>query len=158
MKEIKLTRGFVAQVDDEDYEYLNQFHWYPQKGHNTYYAKRKIFHNGTQDTILMHRDIMNTPKDMEVDHRDHDGLNNQKSNLRNCTHRQNQINKIVISSSPYRGVTWVLKRKKWKIKARIKVYGRGIHLGYFRTEEMAALAYNEAAKKYFGEFAVLNII
>ena len=106
----------------------------------------------------MHRDIMKTPKGLEVDHKDYNGLNNQRFNLRNCTHRQNQINKIVISLAPYRGVSWVLKRKKWKIKARIKVNGRNIHLGYFKTEEAAALAYNEAAIKYFGEFAVLNII
>lgn len=149
----------VAQVDDEDYEYLSQFRWYPLNLKQTTYAKRKIYHDGIQETIMMHREIMKTPKGMEVDHRDRNGLNNQKSNLRNCTRSQNMMNRETpeVSSSKYRGVMWVLKRKKWKVKACIKTNGVSKHIGYFDVdEEAAARAYDREAMIRHGEFAQLN--
>jgi len=156
MKKIKLSNGMKALVDDEDYEYLSQFRWYPLNTRMTTYAKRKIYINGGQITILMHREIMKTPQELEVDHRDHNGLNNQRGNLRNCTHGQNDINKISNNPNGYRGVEWVLKRKKWKIRARIKRGGVSKHLGYFKTLEDAARAYDKASLEYDAEFAVLN--
>lgn len=93
MKEIKLTQGKVVLVDDEDYEYLNQFKWYALKNHRTYYAQRVIQNNYIKRTLKMHRVIMDTPCGLEVDHIDGDGLNNQKCNLRNCTFAENRKNR-----------------------------------------------------------------
>jgi hypothetical protein len=157
MKEIKLTRDQVALVDDEDYEYLNQFKWQAYKGERTYYACRHT-RKGDVEREIMHRVIMNTPKGMEVDHIDHNGLNNQKYNLRNCTRSQNQSNRIsCVGTSKYLGV--VISSKglfKGRIEASLTANGVIIHLGVFKTEEDAARAYDEAAKRYHGEFANLN--
>jgi hypothetical protein len=98
MKEIKLSqhgknRGkYVALVDDEDYEYLNQWEWSVAIGCYTNYAARSI--RGKSCKIAMHRIIMNTPDNLTVDHKDHNGLNNQKSNLKNCTFKENKQNSL----------------------------------------------------------------
>lgn len=154
MKEIKLSqqgknRGrFVALVDDEDYEYLNQFYWYVSHGRNTSYAARLTDH-----TILMHREILNPDIKLVIDHIDQDGLNNQKSNLRQCTQYQNKLNRIIKCACGYLGVHI---NNEGYISARIQVNGKGKHLGYFKTIEDAARCRDEAAKKYYGEFATLN--
>jgi hypothetical protein len=149
MKEIKLTQGKVALVDDEDFEYLNQWKWHAHKDRlNYWYAIRTV----SGKRIPMHRQIMNTPKDRQVDHIDHNGLNNQRSNLRNCTRSQNQMNRKAFGKSKYIGVNF----KSNKIVAQIHVHGKKYHLGYFNTEEAAAIARDIASKKYYGEFANLN--
>lgn len=162
MKEIKLTQGEVALVDDEDYEYLNQFKWHLNRCNKNriIYAVRKgkQINKIRRSPICMHRIIMNTLKGMEVDHIDHNGLNNQKSNLRNCTHSQNGMNKLKITSKTgYRGVYIDIKRKK-PFCVCLRRNNKTIHLGSYTTLNEAALKYNEAAFKYFGEFAILNII
>ena len=162
MKEIKLTQGQVALIDDEDFEYLNQFKWYAMKTkHNDYVSRDEVI-NGVSTRILMHRLIMKTPVGVMTDHIDHNGLNNQKHNLRLCTNGQNLMNRRPRESSKYLGV-YVIKtiRKKSvykSIRADITVNKKTIHLGSFKTEEDAALAYNEAALKYHGEFANPNVI
>ena len=155
MKEIKLTQGKVALVDDEDFEYLNQFKWQAKKGRNTYYAIRGIVINGKHNTVLMHREIL---KGDIIDHKNHNGLHNYKSNLRPCTHQENNRNQRVSAntSSIYKGVSWHTKRKKWM--SYIVVDGAIIHLGRFKSEIDAAIEYNKAASLYFKEFAYLNII
>ena len=155
MKEIKLTKGFITQVDDEDYEYLNQFKWSFYKSGNIYYVQRKKTIKGKRYGIKIHRIIMNTPNKMVVDHIDHNGLNNQKSNLRNCLRYENMRNRRSSASSGFLGVH--LSRNKYII-AHININGKNIHLGMFKTKESAALAYNKAAIKYFGKFANLNKI
>jgi hypothetical protein len=154
MKEIKLTQGKVALVDDEDFEWLNQWKWCVTKCKKGYYVVRGISINGIKSNILMHRIIMNTPKRKEVDHKDHDGLNCQKHNMRNCTHKQNCMNAPPRGKSKYLGVCYDGRY----IKASIKINGKVKHLGHFKTEELAAKKYNEFAGKYFGEFSNLNII
>lgn len=158
MREIKLTQGKVAMVDDEDFERINQFKWHAHKptASRTYYAVRNGLPKGKR--IFLHREIMQTDKDLTVDHIDHDGLNNQKSNLRNCTHQQNTSNKSAHknSTSKYVGVSFDKARNKWA--AGIKINYKRIALGRYITEEGAAEAYNIAAKKLHGEFANINIL
>lgn len=89
MKEIKLTKGFSTLVDDEDYDYLMQWKWFARKSKNKYYASRSIRINKKQFMIQMARVIMNTPNGMEPDHYNHNTLDNQRSNLLNCTHQEN---------------------------------------------------------------------
>lgn len=150
-KQIPLTQGKVAIVDDDMYEYLMQWKWSAIKSRSTYYAKR----NGGfpfRKMILMHRVIMNTPDGMETDHRDHDGLNNTRANLRNCTRSQNLRNHKTRNSSGFKGIK--MHQGKWR--ADIYVDGKRIYLGSSSNAEDAAKLYDEAAKKYFGEFANLN--
>ena len=157
MKEIKLTKGKVALVDDEDYEYLNQWKWSAHCSNSRTFIARRTEHMGKNSrTILMHRVIMNTPNDMEVDHKDHNGLNNQKYNLRNCTQAQNAKNTLSWGEVPFLGVSIKRDRQYSYIQARICTNGKAISLGTHKTFEDAARAYDEAAKKYHGEFANLN--
>lgn len=152
MKEIKLTKGMFAQVDDWNYDWLNQWNWYASKGWKTYYAKRDVKKDGIKTRIFMHRQIMNAPKGVEVDHKDHNGLNCQEFNMRNCTHAQNQMNKTAYGVSSYLGVYY----NQGHIRAVIRINGKQKHLGYFKTEEKAARAYDKEAKLHHGKFANLN--
>lgn len=167
MKEIKLTQGFVTMVDDEDYPYLSQFRWRvnQRKHRHTCYAVRRISVNGKREEIWMHRELMNTPDHLQVDHRDHNGLNNQKSNLRNCTRNDNcrNIPSRRGSSSKYLGVTVRTYKRvdggvNYYYTADLKCNGTQHRLGNHKSEEAAARAYNEKAVELFGEFANLNDI
>lgn len=163
MKEIKLSQGrfcknkgkYVALVDDEDYEYLSQFRWFVHRCENTCYADKKIVIDGKRTTQSMHNMIMNGKG---VDHIDHNGLNNMRSNLRFCSPRENMMNtrKRKNTSSVYKGVNFHKRDKKWQ--AQIIINGKHIHLGYFNSEVNAAKAYNVRAMELFGEFANLNVI
>ena len=147
MKKIPLTQGKYTLVDEEDYNWLSQWKWYCSRDGYNEYARNGTFGVG------MHRIIMDAPSGKEVDHIDGDGLNNQKSNLRIVTHQQNRWNykKPRNNTSGYKGVHWHIQHKKWQ--AKIKVNVKRIYLGYFDDIKLAALAYNQAAQKYFGEFA-----
>lgn len=157
MKEIKLTQGKVALVDDEDYEYLNQWKWYALKSRNTFYATRVVRVGCKSMRFYMHRVIMKEPT-LLVDHCDSNGLHNYKSNLRECTRRQNGMNRKSNnnSTSIYKGVSYSIGIERWV--AAIQINGKRKLLGKFLNEIDAALKYNEAAKEYFGEFALLNKI
>ena len=158
-KEIALTKGFVTIVDEADYDWLNQWKWC---AHSQGYAIRTQnigYKNGKQinKTISMHRVIMEAPDDMDVDHINGDVRDNRRCNLRVCTTSENLRNKISkVGFSKYKGVGLHGYRKKWR--SYITVDNKHISLGYFASEREAAEAYNEAAKKYFGEFAKLNFI
>ncbi len=162
MKEIICEQGEKALVDDEDYEYLNQWVWKAVKNRPnaaTYVVRYKWDREKqANQCIRMHRVIMKTPKGMQVDHVDHNGLNNQKSNLRNCTQSQNQANRNAYGSSKYLGVSRYNfgSLKGWWV-ARIRKDGVEKMLGYYRTEEEAALVRDKKAIELFGEFAKLNL-
>jgi len=149
---IPLTRGQFAIVDAEDYPRLSKFTWFTEGRPNNYYAVRK--ENGK--SIKMHRQILNAPDHLVVDHIDHNGLNNRKSNLRLATFTQNCQNQRRLShkTSRYKGVCWNKRSKKWA--AAIRCNNKTYHLGYFANELDAAHAYDRAARKYHGEFAHLN--
>jgi hypothetical protein len=160
MKEIPLTQGKVALVDDADYEYLMQWKWYfCKKKDGTGYARRKVYSRISAKTYRwksywMHREIMKTPEGMDTDHRDGNKLNNQKYNLRICTNSQNQSNKRTQrnNTSTFKGV-WK-SGNKWT--ASINVRKKRIHLGSYIDKSEAAKAYNAAALEHHGEFARLN--
>lgn len=158
MKEIQLTQQgknkglLVALVDDDDYESLSKFRWVGHKERSGIHYALRTVKKPVRKTIYMHRVIMNTPLELCVDHIDHNGLNNQKSNLRNCTRSQNQANRKPSGRSKYLGVCLADNR----IRAMITVNSKCLKIGSYKTEEAAAHAYDEAAKKYHGEFANLN--
>ena len=156
VKEIPLTQGKVALVDDKDYEYLNQWKWYASR-RRYWYAVRTQYINGKPSTIFMHRLILQTPKGMETDHINHNGLDNRRCNLRICTHTENtrhQQKQARVKSSQYKGVHWQKDIKKWQ--ACIRVNMKSVYLGLFTSEIGAAKTYDKAAKKYHGEFARTN--
>lgn len=144
-KQIELTQGKFAIVDDEDYEYLNKFKWH-WKSKN--YAARAE----SRKTVFMHREIMKPPADMLVDHIDGNGLNNQKSNLRVCNKSQNGMNRQNTSGRIWKGVYPVGK----KFVARIQIDGENKYIGTYKTEEAAARAYDINAIVLFGQFAKTN--
>lgn len=154
MKKIQLTQGKVALVDDEDYEDLNKFKWFAWKGKLTFYARRnERQQDGKQKTIQMHSQIMKCPPGMEIDHRNHNGLKNQRSNLRIATRAQNMCNRTPRGHSKYLGV---FKKQNGEIYSQIKTKGIIIRIGSFKTEVEAARAYDRKAKEIHGEFANLN--
>ena len=161
MRTITLTQGKVTLIDDTDYDWLSQWKWHALKHHSGYfYAVRMTPRiNGKQKSIRMHRQILRLePGDKrEGDHKNHNTLDNRRSNLRICTNRQNSMNRKSIpnTTSKYKGVCWDKRDKKWK--AAIKVNGKVKNLGYFADEEEAALTYNKVATEHFGEFAHLNL-
>ncbi len=150
MKTIKLTQGYEAMVDDEDFERVNAFKWTA--------AVRKL---KTMPPLIyaasrqgyLHRFILGCTG--RVDHEDGNGLNCQRFNLRPCTQSQNGANKRKYNgASKYKGVSWHAKLQKWQV--HIKVRGTKMHLGVFSDEADAATVYNFAALEHFGEFALFN--
>lgn len=156
MKEIALTKGFVAIVDDSDFKSVSALCWHASTRKQRTYAARKIRRaDGSRGTQYLHQFLF--PEAKEVDHWDGDGLNNQRGNLRPCTRSQNVRGfrrKPSGTHSQYRGVTWHFGAGKWVAQTRVN--GKHIHLGYFSNEQDAAVAYDTAAVRIFGEFAAPN--
>jgi len=146
MKEIKLTQGLKTQVDDEDFDRLNQFNWCAVKSGNTFYAmRRSLVIDGKRESTLMHYEILGKSLGYVSDHIDGDGLNNRRNNLRLVTKRQNNQNRknqIRGKTSKYPGVDWYKQKGKWR--ARIYIDGRTEHLGFFVSELDAFNVYHEA--------------
>ena len=154
MKEIQLTQGKVAFVDDEDYNKVSHLFWYVQFSRKTAYAR--AYNPETKKQVRMHRIIMGiTDPSITIDHKNGDGLDNQRDNLRAATIQQNAMNmRKHKGSSIYKGVSF--SYGKWS--AQIRIGKKMLTLGRFTDQKEAALAYNEAAIKHYGEFARLNTI
>jgi hypothetical protein len=157
MRTIPLSQGYVALVDDADYERVSQFKWSATKTKTNVYGIRKVrLPNGRTTSQMLHRFIMGvTHPRVDVDHKDHNGLNNQRQNLRLCVRGENNGNsRKTRGSSRYKGVSWDSGRKLWR--ADIRVHDKPIYLGRFSEECDAALAYDAAARANFGVMAHCN--
>ena len=154
-KTIPLTKGFVTIVDESDYDWLNKWKWQYATVRDAGYAVHAIRSElGKYDVVRMHRLIMNPSEEMYIDHINGDRLDNRRCNLRICTNTQNSQNRKIKKGRKYKGVCLERRNNKWR--AYIDVNKIRINLGTFIYEIDAANAYNEAAIKYFGEFARLN--
>jgi hypothetical protein len=164
MKRIPLTRGYEAIVDDEDYEWLNQFKWYAKIFKYTYKKTKTvtthIYAARGRKTIFMHSFLMNTPKWMQTDHINGNGLDNRKANLRICTRGQNQGNRVVLqknNKSGFKGVYYSRNLNAWVAQiTKLGTIRRCWYLGKYNNPVDAARAYDVEARKHFGEFAKLN--
>jgi len=165
VKEIPLSQGYFAQIDDDDFEKVNRYKWAVKIQGKSIYAmrteKKTIKGINKYFTFYLHRyilDIVN--REIKVDHINHNGLDCRKTNLRRCSAQQNKRNikrlKITDYTSQYKGVCFYPKNKQFM--ARITLNHKNICLGMFDKEKEAAEAYNKKAIELFGEFAFLNNI
>jgi hypothetical protein len=166
VREIQLTRGQVALVDDEDYAWLIQWKWQAQIEDFGWYAVRAIAVGDKKTKVLMHRAILNAPRNREVDHVNRNTLDNRRDNLRLATTSQNAQNRRKVlnrngkpTQSQFKGVTKVGAMWRARITIRDPHTQRSklITLGLFETEVLAALAYDAKATEAFGAFARLNL-
>ncbi len=159
MRFIKLSDGKAAKVDDADYRLLIQWKWSARKSDNTFYAYRSTSIKGKTVCIRMHRFLLGvTDRNIQVDHIDRNGLNNQRENLRLATGSENNANRISKkgSTSTFLGVSRVPNSVKWR--AKIAKNRISFHIGTFDSEIEAAIAYNKKAIEVHGVFANLNKI
>ena len=158
MKKIQLTQGENTIVDDQDVGIVNKHKWHILRGRNTFYAVRNVQIAKITKSIYLHRLLLGLSRGdkQEVDHINHDGLDNRKKNLRIVDHRKNQWNTYPRADclSKYKGISWDNQRKKWQ--ARCMVNGHRYCLGRFDNEIDAAAIYNYFARICFGEYAHLN--
>lgn len=143
----------VALIDDPDWPLVSRYKWRAKKSKQTFYAIAHDYSSGRDHSLRMHRLILGLtdPKE-QGDHRDGNGLNNQRHNLRTASHSQNQWNtRRSTARSGFKGVFWDKRKKKWW--ARVGVHG---FVGYFDDPRAAAEAYDAAALAKFGEFAATN--
>lgn len=160
MKQIKLTQGQVALVDDADYDELSKYKWFAHKHHSGYFyaVRNSPTENGKRFSIRMSRQILGLERGdkRQGDHINRKTLDNRHCNLRICSYWQNTRNRKpnLNTTSQFKGVSWDKQRKKWK--AYIYLNGKLKHLGYWDIEEVAALRYDMIAIREYGEFAFLN--
>lgn len=156
---IELTQGKVAIVSRCDYVRLSQFKWRARKNKGgSWYAHRsqQLLGSSAYRNIYMHREILDAPAGIHVDHRDGDGLNNTRANLRLATPAENAHNarKHRRNKSGFRGVSWCQRAGKWQV--HIACDGKRKNLGVYPDLLKAATAYDNAARVLHGEFATLN--
>lgn len=152
---VPLTRNEISIVDEEDYDRVNEHIWFSSGRGNHIQA---IAHFG-KSTILMSRFIMNAKSGEEVDHINHDTLDNRRSNLRLCSHAENHRNLVKFKNgitSKFKGVCFDPSRKKYRAYGVLNY--KQHHIGRFDKELDAATAYNAWASEHHGEFACLNVI
>lgn len=155
MKKIILSNEVFALVDDEDFKNFNKFNWHIDNRGSKIYAKKNC---PSGKTAYLHREIMQklNKSNLEIDHIDGNGLNNQKNNLRLATRSQNMANTSVHkdNKSNCKGVCWDKDRSKWMV--RICKNYKVINIGRFKNKKEAIKAYNEKALRMFGKFALIN--
>ena len=158
MHKIRLNDGYSVIVDDRDYQAVVQHRWFVVKREHLAYAAAAINQNGKQKFVYMHRYILNTLPGLHIDHRNRNGLDNRRRNLRVCTVAENIRNQRVskCNTSGFKGVSWAVHTKRWR--STINKDGRQTHIGYFNDPISAAIAYNTAALRLHGAFALLNEI
>jgi len=162
MKEIQLTQGQIALIDDEDFELVRRYRWYALYNKNTdsFYALANVPNQGRTlswcDVIRMHSLIIETPQGLKTDHKNHNTLDNRRENLRICNDSQSAYNRKMRSDNltGYKGVTF--EKHKKLFRAIISVNGQRISLGRYKTAEQASVAYENAAKALHGEFYYRN--
>lgn len=154
-KLVPLPRGQVMQIDEADYPEISRFTWHAHWNRNNWYALTNVRVAGKQRTYSLHRHLLglNFGDIREGDHINNNTLDNRRSNLRICTHRQNTMNRRLRwdNASGVKGV--YLHRPSGRYTAQIRVNGKLVFLGYHANKELAAEAYKIAAVLYFGEFA-----
>lgn len=162
--EIPLTQGYTAIVDEIDMDLADK-KWYATPGKKTYYAVRNgNLVNGKRTRLAMHRVVLERKlgrpllRNELVDHKDRNGLNNTRENLRVSTYSQNMYNspRRARNKSGYKGVSYSPRSKRWI--AKITVDKSDLTLGSYTEAEEAAVIYNHYAAIYHGEFARLNDI
>lgn len=151
--QIQISRGYSVTVDDEDVSFVTQWKWTALPTKWTVYARRNKTSEGKQHSVYLHRELMNRPPGLTVDHIDRNGLNCTRANMRLATPSENQRNKGLRSTntSGVIGVSWSKISRKWQ--AIIGIHYKQIHLGFFDDIVDAAKAYREASEKHHGEFA-----
>lgn len=157
MKLLQLSKGYIAQVDDEDYELLSQWCWSATKCCDKIYARRTKKYGNKKVHIYLHRFLMNVhlcDKTVFCDHKDRDTLNNQKENLRICTAADNQRNKTKKRNGIHKYIGVSVNHKRFS--ASLTHNGKRVYIGTYDTQEEAALAYNNKKIELHGEFANLN--
>lgn len=160
MKRLPLTQGKFTLLDATDFEWASQWKWrysFSKWGGYAVREARTIKNNrNSRTSIYLHRALLNCPLGFEVDHRNHLTLDNRRSNLRLCTSSQNKHNMQIgrANKSGYKGVSRTKQGKPWM--ASIRHDGKTVYLGTYEGILQAAEAYNQAAVRFFGEFAQLN--
>lgn len=157
---IPLTRGKFAVVSSEDYERVARYRWCAKHGVNTWYAERRLRvseNAGKKGNISLHRFILDAGAGDEIDHKNLDGLDCRRDNLRLATHGDNQANRPKLSmngSSQFKGVAYRKNYGKWHV--RVALGNSELHVGFFCEEMDAARAYDAVARSVFGDFALIN--
>jgi hypothetical protein len=159
MKEIRLSQGYVALIDDEDFDNVSRYKWQARPAGNTCYAVRNFSNADSTIYVSLHRYILNAPRGKTIDHINRNGLDNRRSNLRFVSLFENARNKAPClrranRSSRYKGVLY--RQRQRRFAACIRVGRKNFHLGYYRDEIAAAVTYDIAAMMLFGEYAYLN--
>jgi len=156
-KTIPLSQGLYALVDDADFERLTRRKWYARRTASGFYAmSNRSRRLGVKRAVFMHREIINAPPGSICDHVNGNTLDNRRENLRLATSNQNRMNARRQSNNKtgYKGVSYEIRRGRWR--SDIRPFGEHVFLGYFDDPKSAAIAYNEAAHKYYGEFSRIN--
>lgn len=144
----------TTKVDDEDFDIQNKYKWFKDKDGYIYRRKQK---NKVTYRLLLHREVMNCPSNLLIDHWNHDRSDNQKGNLRKCSYASNNHNRVSDKhTSKYKGVFW--NKRIGRFQTKIMCKGRNLNLGISFTEDYGAYLYNKKAMELHGEFAFLNII
>lgn len=156
-----ITQGHWIIVDVDDYGFVSKRKWQVRYGYGSKkYARATFVMGGKRKTRYIHQMLIAAPKGMVTDHKNGDGLDNRRSNLRVCTYSQNGCNKKRTDryekKTEFKGVTWCGTNKYRKWIASITINKKTIYLGFFHTDKEAAMAFDKAALIHHGEFAYLN--